>query len=233
MRKNDKLKNDWWGFYFHSLNRICSGTTEIERSICESDTSGTIGRGFTIIILMSVHLKLHFRDFITLCSKSCNTLVVWASKNFNSVFGTPLKDILGSGQWIKHPFSYGPPFSHQKCLVTEWRAYMSSMLFCLIHMGMEEFWYPSSIKVTDMLILHSSAVSRFLLLYLHLHGTSLTVIVLSGSRFNIGPFHLHCMYPEALFLLSTESSRFLYCHKMVGFCLDHGSFSLSFGCPWN
>jgi hypothetical protein len=40
MQENDTLKNDWCGFYFHSLNRICSGTTEIERWIRESDTFG-------------------------------------------------------------------------------------------------------------------------------------------------------------------------------------------------
>jgi hypothetical protein len=33
------LKNDRCGFYFHSLNRICSGTTEIERWIRENDIS--------------------------------------------------------------------------------------------------------------------------------------------------------------------------------------------------
>jgi hypothetical protein len=37
---NDKSKNDRCGFYFHSLNRICSGTTEIERWIRENDISG-------------------------------------------------------------------------------------------------------------------------------------------------------------------------------------------------
>jgi hypothetical protein len=40
MRENDKSKNDRCGFYFHSLNRICSGTTEIERWIWENDISG-------------------------------------------------------------------------------------------------------------------------------------------------------------------------------------------------
>jgi hypothetical protein len=40
MRENDKSKNDRCGFYFHSLNRICSGTTEIERWIRENDISG-------------------------------------------------------------------------------------------------------------------------------------------------------------------------------------------------
>jgi hypothetical protein len=40
MRENDKSKNDRCGFYFHSLNRICSGTTENERWIRENDISG-------------------------------------------------------------------------------------------------------------------------------------------------------------------------------------------------
>jgi hypothetical protein len=39
MRENDKSKNDWCGFYFHSLNRIFSGTTKIEQWIRESNTS--------------------------------------------------------------------------------------------------------------------------------------------------------------------------------------------------
>jgi hypothetical protein len=40
MRENDKLRNDRCGFYFHSLNRISSGTTEIERWIRENDIPG-------------------------------------------------------------------------------------------------------------------------------------------------------------------------------------------------
>jgi hypothetical protein len=51
-----------------------------------------------VIILTSIPLKLNFRDFITVCSKGCNALVVFAGKNINSVFGSPLKDVLGSGQ---------------------------------------------------------------------------------------------------------------------------------------
>jgi hypothetical protein len=39
MRENDKSRHNWCGFYFHSLNRILSGTTEIERWIQESNTS--------------------------------------------------------------------------------------------------------------------------------------------------------------------------------------------------
>jgi hypothetical protein len=39
MQENNNWKNDWCGFYFRSLNRICSRTTEIERWIQESDTS--------------------------------------------------------------------------------------------------------------------------------------------------------------------------------------------------
>jgi hypothetical protein len=39
MRENDKSKNDQCGLNFHSLNEICSGTTEIEQWIRENDIS--------------------------------------------------------------------------------------------------------------------------------------------------------------------------------------------------
>jgi hypothetical protein len=50
MRENDKSKNDRCGFYFHILNRICSGTTEIERWTRENDISGNDRSRFHCIV---------------------------------------------------------------------------------------------------------------------------------------------------------------------------------------
>jgi hypothetical protein len=43
MRENDNSRNDLCRFYFHSLNRILSGTIEIERRIRENELSGNDG----------------------------------------------------------------------------------------------------------------------------------------------------------------------------------------------
>jgi hypothetical protein len=57
MRENDKSKNDRCGFYFHSLNRICSGTTEIEWWIRENDISGNDRSRFHCIINVFLFMR--------------------------------------------------------------------------------------------------------------------------------------------------------------------------------
>jgi hypothetical protein len=70
MRENDKSRNDRYGFYFHSLNRICSGTTEIERWIRENETSGNDRSRFHCISFPdSVQLFCCMRSGLVVCRK--------------------------------------------------------------------------------------------------------------------------------------------------------------------
>jgi hypothetical protein len=92
-----------------------------------------------IIALTSIPLKLCYRDFIPCLVQGCNTLVVFASKNINSLFQSSTEECAGQWSVNKIIFLLWAPFSH---------SLMSSLLFWFIHKDREEFCCPWSNKAT-------------------------------------------------------------------------------------